>query len=227
MRLFGTDHIAALVVTAICCAVAVAVGRRLRGTPTARIAGRSLALVLLAAQIADPFIAHDLGWLRWNNSLPIELCDAASFAVMVALWGQRQLAFELAYFWGLAGTVQAIVTPDLGDALAFPHPEFVRFFVLHIGIVAGVFYLGPGLGMRPRRGAEYRVLGMTLAYAGLVGIVNWALDANYMYLCVRPTASPLDWFGPWPWYLVGATAMAAVMFSALALPYRFSRSGGS
>ena len=227
MRLFGMEHLTVLFVTAICCAVAMALGSRLRGRPAGLIAGRILALLLLAAQIADPFIAHDLGWLRWNNSLPLELCDAASFAVMLALWGQRQLAFELAYFWGLAGTLQAIVTPDLGDALAFPHPEFVRFFVLHIGIVAGVFYLGPGLGMRPRRAAEFRVLAMTLAYAGLVGIVNWALDANYMYLCAKPTASPLDWFGPWPWYLVGATAMAAAMFALLALPYRFSRAGGS
>jgi len=227
MRLFETEHIAALVVTAICCAVAVAVGRRLRGRPAGLITGRILALVLLAAQIADPFIANDLGWLAWKNSLPLELCDAASFAVMVALWNQRQLAFELAFFWGLAGTLPAIVTPDLGSALSFPHPNVVRFFVLHTGIVAGVFYLGPGLGMRPRRGAEFRVLGITLAYAALVGIVNWALDANYMYLCVRPTASPLDWFGPWPWYLVGATAMAAAMFALLALPYRFSRAGGS
>lgn len=218
----GPDHIGALVATAIICALATILGRRLRGTPRALLAGRALALLLLAGQIADPFIAHGLGWLSWRNSLPLELCDAGGFAIMVALWQHRQLPFELAFFWGLGGTLQAILTPDLDSAVPFPHPEYLRFFGLHIGIVAGVFYLGPGLGMRPRPGAQWRVLGLTLLYAAGVGMVNYALGANYMYLCAKPTASPLDVFGPWPWYLVGATAIAATLFALLALPYRFS-----
>jgi len=220
MERFGGDHIGAIAALVGACAAAAWLGRRLRGTPAALILGRALAVVLLAAQIADPFIAADLGWLSWQNSLPLELCDASAFAAIVALWSHRQAAFELAYFWGLAGAAQAVLSPDI--TVAFPELEFLRFFALHIGIVAGVFYVGPGLGLRPRRGAEWRALGWTLVYVAFIGLIDFSLDANYMYLRRKPAASPLDWFGPWPWYLFGGIAMAGVLYFLLALPYRLS-----
>ena len=44
-----------------------------------------------------------------------------------------RVAVELTYFWGLAGTLQAIVTPDL--SAGFPQLEFFMFVVGHLGIV--------------------------------------------------------------------------------------------
>ncbi|MHC4952250.1 MAG: YwaF family protein [Planctomycetota bacterium] len=220
MEPFGPDHIGAFAATVISCAGALWLGRRVRGTPAARTAGRALALVLLACQVADPFICASYGWLSWRGSLPLQLCDAASFAMIAALWTHRQTAFELAYFWTLAGTIQAILSPDMG--VGFPHVEFLRFFILHIGTVAAVFYLGPGLGLRPRRNAEWRVYGWSAVYTACVGLVDWAIGANYMYLAEKPPSSPLDFFGPWPWYILGGAAMAAVVYPLVALPYRFS-----
>jgi hypothetical integral membrane protein (TIGR02206 family) len=214
VEIFGTTHLATLAVGAAFCAAFIVAGRRGLVWP-----GRALAVAILAAQIADPFIAAWAGWLDWRNGLPLELCDAASFAVIVALWTRRQMAFELAYFWGLAATLQAVLTPDV--AAGPPHPEFIRFFTVHIGIVAGVLYLGPGIGMRPRPGSAWRIYWLTAVYTAFLGLVNLVLGSNYMYLCSKPSGwSPLDWFGEWPWYIGGGTLIAAVLFWLLALPYR-------
>ncbi|MEM8883169.1 MAG: TIGR02206 family membrane protein [Planctomycetota bacterium] len=215
MALFGTEHLAVLLLTA---AVSAAMIR----FATGRAPGRVLALVLLAAQIADPFIAAHYGWLNIRNALPIELCDAAAFAVILALWTHRIAVFELAYYWGLTGTVQAMLSPDL--PFHFPHPEFIRFFVLHGGIVVGVLYLAAGVRLQPRPHAMGRAFGWTVVYAIGVGLVDWLLEANYMYLRSKPSgASPLDWFGPWPWYILGGAGIGLALFFLASLPYRFGR----
>jgi hypothetical integral membrane protein (TIGR02206 family) len=215
MELFGAAHNGTLLAGAVLCATVIRAGRR-----GARWPETALAMVILLAQAADPFIAWRYGWLSWTDSLPVELCDAASFLVAAALLTRHQAMFELAYFWGLAGTLQAVLTPDL--RVTFPHPEFLRFFLVHIGIVAGVLYLAAGVRMAPRPGAAWRVFGWTLLYAAFVGVLDGALDANYMYLRDKPGgSSPLDWFGPWPWYLVGAAGMALGIFLLLSLPYRW------
>jgi len=230
MTRLGAEHNAALLAMVIACVLFAWMGRKLRGEQAAgnRAAlgvGRLIAILLLAAQFADPFIAAHHGRLAAHTGLPLELCDASGFAVMFALWTHRQAAFELAYFWGLSGGLLAILMPDLSPGA--PAIELVRFFSIHIGIVASIFYLGPGLGMRPRRGSEWKVFGWTLAYAGVVGAINGVLDANYMYLNRRPPNTPLDWFGAWPWYLFGAAAIALTCFLLLALPYRFSRAAAN
>lgn len=220
---FGPGHLVALLLTGLATALLVAWARGRRGEPVTKIPARVLALAMLAAQFADPYCRHLLGTLDWQHALPVEICDLASFACVFALLTRRPLAFELAYFWGLAGTLQALLTPAV--ARGFPHLEFLRFFLLHGAIVVGVFYLGPGLGMTPRRGAVWRVYGLTVVHAVFVGLLDWALGANYMFLRVKPAGSVLDVLGPWPIYLLTGAALAAVLFSLLDLPYRRGRRG--
>jgi hypothetical integral membrane protein (TIGR02206 family) len=216
-RLFGPDHWGALAMTAVIAALLIVFARRLRG------AGRFLALIILGTELVDPIVSAATGRLSWQQGLPLELCDLAAFATAYALWTRGQAAFELAWFWGLAGTLQALLTPTV--AYGFPHPEYFRFFVLHAGIVIGVLYLGPGLGLAPRRGAVWRVYGWTAIYAACVALVDWALSANYFYLCRKPEGSILEHLGPWPWYIVAGAVIGAALFLLLDLPFRARSSG--
>jgi len=125
---------------------------------------------------------------------------------------------ELTYFWGLAGTLQGLLTPDL--SVGFPHLVFWQYVLGHLGIVFAALFLVVGLGRTPRPGAVPRVFAITLAYTALVGLVDALAGANYMFLR-RP---PGEWtllrlLGPWPWYLLSAAAVALVLFTALDAPF--------
>src|SRR5438132_1506150 len=67
------------------------------------------------------------------NALPMHLCDWTGIAAIIALIWRRQLAFEMTYFWGVSGTLQAILTPDL--PYDFPDLRFFTFFISHGGVI--------------------------------------------------------------------------------------------
>src|SRR5206468_2817543 len=60
-------------------------------------------------------------------SLPLQLCDAAIFVAAAALWTRRQVLVEVTYFWGLAGTIQALLTPGLPQH--FPSYPYVQYYI--------------------------------------------------------------------------------------------------
>jgi uncharacterized membrane protein YwaF len=54
-----------------------------------------------------------------------------------------------------------------------------------------------------------------------VGLANLALGTNFMYLRSKPlVATPLDWMGPWPFYILTGAAVALLLFHLLASPFR-------
>ncbi|MHB8294797.1 MAG: TMEM164 family acyltransferase [Acidimicrobiales bacterium] len=76
----------------------------------------------------------------------------------------------------------------------------------------------------PRRGAVTRVFAITVAFTAVAGAVDWASGADYMLLAgPPPTFSLLQLFGPWPWYLVGATGLAVLSLLVLDAPFRMAR----
>ena len=112
------------VAVALCAAVCFAARRRPGGwTVWVR---RALALVLAAVAITFVLTPIVEGTWTARASLPVDLCDAAVVIAAVACWWPHlHLAVELTYFWGLAGTLQAVTTPDLN--VSFPHLAFWEF----------------------------------------------------------------------------------------------------
>jgi len=213
--------------TAVAVGAAIAAGlcvacRRWPG-PWVRWPGRAIAVILAVDALV--FLGNPLVQGDWSvrTSLPLALCHIALVVAAIACWWPGWLlGVELTYFWGLAGTLQAVITPDL--TAGFPELEFLQFVVGHIGIVVAALYLVVGLGIEPRAGAVPRVLGITVGYALLLGIFDWVTGANYMYLAAPPDrATLLSLLGPWPWYLLSATAVAFVLLVLLDLPFRRSR----
>jgi hypothetical integral membrane protein (TIGR02206 family) len=204
-------------------AVVLCVACRRRPGPWVRWAGRGLALVLAADALV--FVVRQATSGTWSvqTSLPLALCDVALVVAAVACWYPSwSLGVELTYFWGLAATLQAVLTPDLH--VGFPSVEFVQFVVGHLGIVLAALYLVVGLRIVPRPGAAVRVFAITVAYAAVLGLFNWLTGANYMYLAAPPeNPSLLSLLGPWPWYILSATGVAIVLFALLDAPFRAAR----
>jgi hypothetical integral membrane protein (TIGR02206 family) len=212
---FGAGHLTVLAATAVAIALAAALGRKLRERPATL--ARCLAYVILAAMALDPFVHEAHGELTLAKALPLQLCDAAAAVCALALLVRRQLPFELSYFWGLAGVTQALATPP---ALApLDDPDTWRYVTVHAATLAGVAYL-MGLGFRPRRGAWRRATLLTMAYAAAVGLADWALKANYMWLASKPEGSVLGLFGPWPWYIALGAVLGAALFYVLEVATR-------
>jgi hypothetical integral membrane protein (TIGR02206 family) len=169
----------------------------------------------LVAQLRSPSFSL-------KTSLPLPLCDIGAVIAAVACLRRTPLLVEITYFWGLAGTLQGVLTPDL--SVGFPHLVFFEYVVGHLGIVFAALFLVAGMHLRPRPGAVPRILAITLAYTGLVGVVDAATGANYMFL----RRAPGEWtllriLGPWPWYLVSAAGVALALFLLLDAPFRSGR----
>jgi hypothetical integral membrane protein (TIGR02206 family) len=244
-KLFGPSHWAVLGATAAVTAGLVLIARRGRGAPTAApslserqprlarlpdlLAGCLAALLVLDEAAVVALAAHDDLPTLAAQHLPFQLCDWVIFACAAALLWRHQLAYELAWFWGLSGTLQAVLTPDLVED--FPGVHFLTFQLLHAGVIVAVLYLTLGLGMRPRPRSVVRAWLWLQGYAVVTALVDWLLGANYGYLRRKPAhASLYDHLGPWPWYLLSVEALSLVLFLACYAPFalldRLRREGG-
>jgi hypothetical integral membrane protein (TIGR02206 family) len=176
-----------------------------------------LAVLLVVNEVAYQLVLiHDGNWTA-RTSLPLYLCDVGAFVVAAALVTRRQRLVELSWFWAVAGTLQAIVTPD--HDISFPSYDWVQFYGDHSGIVLGALLLVIGRRIYPEAGAIRRVILMTLGFTIAVGVGDLLTGGNYMYLRQAPAGTVLSLFGPWPSYLLAATVLAIALIVALDIPF--------
>jgi len=210
-------------VIAVIGAALVTAARRSPG-PWVRVATLALAVVLVGAEVGWWIFLARTGSSEYQlaSALPLQLCDMAIFIGALALVLRSQILIEITYFWGLAGTLQALLTPDLPQR--FPSFPYFQYYAAHGGIVIAALLLVVGMRCRPRHDAIWRVMAITLAYVAFVGAVDAFSGLNYMYLRAKPaSASLFDLMGPWPWYLVVATGVGVALFVVLDAPFRARR----
>ena len=188
---------------------------------------RSIAALLVVVFIAGLVQKFCEGEFDAAHALPMQLCDWALFAVVAALLGRSQTCFELGYFWGLCGTLQALFTPAIARDLAWWRQ--LGFFLDHAGIVAGVLFLLLVPKLRPR--GLWRVLLWSEIYLATALLVNALTGANYGFLSHRPEQpSMLDFFpDPRGLYIAAINGIALLAFAAIYAPWwladRLQRAG--
>jgi len=214
----SAEHLITVGVIAVAVA-ALVVGARMRPGPWTVPAARALAVLI---------VVNETSWFVWEaahhaftiqNDLPLHLCDVAAYISAVALWLRTPLLVELTYFWGIAGTANGVLTPDIGDH--FPTYPFFQYFIQHAAIPGAALFLVVGLRIYPRQWAAVRVFGLSVGLLVLDAFANLLTNGNYLFLrSVPPGSNVLDLLGPWPWYIVGAALLAGVIFAVLELPFR-------
>ncbi len=179
----------------------------------------SAASALLFLELLEQGWKAGAGVWAFDTALPLHLCRVSAFIVaFVLLTGNRYL-YEIGYFWGIAGALNAIITPTLG-AHGFPHLLFFKFFISHDLIVLSMLYLTLIERYRPTGRSIIRIAVITNIYAGLVAVIDYLLGANYLYLCENPGgATILAPFGPWPRYLPALWIIGTVAVLLLYLPF--------
>lgn len=174
-----------------------------------------LAALIFAAWAGEYVADIVVGTWSVQYALPLQLTDAASLSAIVALLTRRALFVELTYFWTLTATLQAVVTPDLGQA--FPSVFYFTYFIYHVGAIVAAAYLVVGCRLYPRPRAACRAWGLTLAWAALAGTGDLITGGNYMYLRAKPVhASLLSVMSPWPWYIVESVGVGLAMLLLVA-----------
>lgn len=218
-QLFGPAHLVVLFLTV---SIPVGLGLAVRLTNSKRIdlaVAVCLAVVLVAnyAGYATFLFRHRL--FVWQQALPLQLCDWAMVTIIVALLTRRPGWSEVSYFWGIGGTFQAILTPNL--PVGFPDIRFLSFFVGHCGIVVGVIYLLIARSFRPSLGSVWRTLAWSELYLVVTLLADYLTGVNYGFLLHKPAApSILDYLSRTHWlYLMELNGLALVFFALLYAPF--------
>ena len=172
---------------------------------------------LLLVKITEPFVRSD-PLQNWQDELPLHLCDLAAILTGIMLINRSYFFYELTYFWGFGGALQAMITPSL--KYGFPHIDFFYYFIGHGLIIMGVIYATVLFKYRPVLKSIWRAFVAIVFYAALVAPINWILGTNYMYLFGKPKVQSLyDYLGPWPWYLLSLIPVAFFFFFLYYSPF--------
>lgn len=187
--------------------------------PGARRLERRLAATLTLFYVGELAMKWWDGAFTLENALPMQLCDWALLAIAASLWFRWRTCFEVAYFWGLAGTLQALFTPAIPADLHWFRK--VGFFFIHAGIVVGILHLLVTVRWRPTPRSLLHVVIASEVYLAMALLTNSLTGANYGFLSHKPvTASMLDLFSnDHTMYVVQINLTAYAFFAVLYLPW--------
>lgn len=222
MGILSAEHLVPLALLVIVATALCIAARRAPGRWTGIVAALLAAAIVVSELSWQPYVLANRNWSA-AFSLPVQLCDVGGFIAAAALLWRQALMVEVAYFWGLGGTLQALLTPDLRDH--FPSFPYFQFYATHDLVVLAALFLVIGLGLQPRTGAVRRIFLVTLAFAAVVGLLDLVTCGNYLYLRQVPAqGSLLSLMGPWPWYIAVGALLTLIVLAVLDAPFRFSRS---
>ncbi|HWQ13155.1 MAG TPA: TIGR02206 family membrane protein [Roseiflexaceae bacterium] len=218
-RLFSAAHVLAILTVVAASLAIVAALRRWPGPRLREALRYGLAGVCTLNQVAWD------GWQAWVGlwspaySLPLHICTLSGVLCVIMVLARSRRLYELLYFWGLAGSGNALLTPDL-QIYGFPHFRFWLFFTAHGAVIAAVVFMSAAYGLRPTWGALWRAVALTNAYMLVAALANAATGGNYLYLARKPEfATLMDYLGPWPWYILGLELVGIASFLAVYLPW--------
>ncbi|MGD6942978.1 TIGR02206 family membrane protein [Cytobacillus gottheilii] len=157
---------------------------------------------------------------QWESSiaLPLQLCSISLVLCLILHLTKSKMMFQFVYFLGVAGALMAVLTPEL--FLGFPHFRYFQFFITHIFIILTSFYFIFVLKYKPTVKGLVRSFIFLNICAALAYYANKLTGGNYMFLSYKPSnGSLLDYFGPYPWYILVLEAAAFIFFAVILLPF--------
>jgi len=174
------------------------------------LAGLSLLMQLARALILR--LRGDYGL----SQLPLHLCSISVYLCFVYALCPKRLAAQFLFAFSLPGWLLALLFPGwrgwaLQDAVC------ILSFLLHIlpaGFVLALLFSGE---LRPDIRQLPRCIGLMLAAALPVYIINKKTGQNFMFLSYPPEGTPLELFSflGRPGYLLGMLPMAGLIWLGL------------
>src|SRR5436190_3010034 len=216
---YGLPHLSVIFLTI---AVPFVLASLVRGTKSQRLERMIISVLstlLILNYVAYLVFVRSHGVVDWRQMLPMQMCDWGMVVVIVAMWTGSQRWFEVAYFWGIGGTLQAVLTPNL--RYGFPDWRFISFFTSHSAIIVGVIFLMLTRRYRPYPMSIVRVWLWSVFYFFVMLVVDKLTGFNYGFLLHKPEAFSILSFlsDSWPLYLLQMHGVALLFFLVLYAPF--------
>lgn len=219
---FSPLHFVTLAAWAAWTAAIVILRRTLREPDSSRL-DHSLGITGLIA-----WLAVNAWWLapanfKWEQSLPLQVCDVAALAAPLALLTTKRPIRAILYFWGLGLSSQGLITPIVRVGPA--HMEFWAAWINHGVIGSFAIYDLAARGYRPTRHDCRTAIAAAAAFIAIMLPINIAFGWNYAYVGDSRPGAPtlLDHLGPWPLRILWISLLAIAAMLLALLPWELLR----
>lgn len=221
---FGLEHNLYLIGTFTIWFLVLFTGKVILNLEQRRIFVLLLIFITISQELIDDILRWNVGIWDVAEDLPLHMCGISFFTSTYALYSKNQTAFELSYFWGLAGAFQAIITPDptrfVMDVSLFWN------FLSHGLIILNVFWMIVIDNMRCRVGSYLNAVIITNGILFIISIVNSILGGNYWFICEKPGGESPFIMGEWPLYIIGFQISGILLLGLFYIPMIILRKKG-
>jgi len=216
---YGLPHLTVIFLTIVLPFALAALVQRTKSVRIEKVIIAALSAVLILNYLAYLIFIRSQGSAEWQQMLPMQMCDWGMAVVIVALWTGSQRWFEVAYFWGIGGTLQAVLTPNL--RYGFPDWRFISFFTSHSAIIVGVVFVMLTRRYRPYPMSIVRAWLWSEFYFVVTLITDKITDFNYGFLLHKPEAFSILSFlsDSRSAYLIQLQGVALLFFLVLYAPF--------
>jgi len=165
---------------------------------------------------------YNTGNFSVANDLPLHLCRLLALAAPLVMFYKSRYVLGMFYFWVIAGTLNANLTPDLDQG--FPHLSYFNYWMLHSGLVLVAIYAVFVYRLRVTLKDMWNLFWITNLVLIIMHGINFVFSSNYFYTMQKPpVATLLDYMGPWPWYLLSGQAVAFLLMGIAYIPFLFMK----
>jgi hypothetical integral membrane protein (TIGR02206 family) len=222
-RPFSAEHLVTIAIIFILCILLFVFRKELMEKGNRRLFRFSLAFLILAANVLyHLWLVYEHAW-SVKRALPLQLSDLAALLAILLLLTTSYRIFQFMYFAGLGSAIQAILTPDLYK-FSFPHFLYFQSFVSHGGVVLACLFMVVAFHYRPTIRSMWMTILIVSIYGVCVFFLNKLLGSNYLYIMRKEgMVTPLNFFGPWPWYILTMELAMILSFYILYIPFWIKR----
>ncbi len=156
---------------------------------------------------------------RWENSLPLHLCNLANLFGALAVWKKWRPAQSITYYWSIGLCLCAFLTPSLDGGIT--SPGFWVFWIYHSLIPVSITYVLVVDRFRPSWSDFAGTTVLSLSYLFLLAGVDWVTGWNYGFVGRGKPINPslIDSLGPYPIRILWIALIGTMIFALLTVPW--------
>jgi hypothetical integral membrane protein (TIGR02206 family) len=217
--IFGNAH---LITLFIIIAIAIVFPLIVKTRPMSQVIliTKIMGVSLISLEFIKPLIWHYSMNFPWIELVPIHMCNLSTLFIGIFLITKKRLFFEVAFFWGIGGGINALITPDIPNS--FPDPQYILFFFGHGLLIIAIAYACISLANRPTFNSVKNGICFSLITLPVIYSINKILGppANYWYLGSKPVGdSILNLFPAPPLHIPVLIMIGVILFFLIYSPY--------